>query len=429
MRPLAIIFSLLLVFQVANAETQINFWHAMTGDLQSALEALVNNFNASQKMYKVVPIGKGNYTEALNAGIAAYRGKKQPNLIQVFEVGTMTMMSSGAIIPIQDLLAEQKVKINWADYVQPVLSYYEDKNGKLMSMPFNSSSPIMYYNKDLFAKAGIKEVPKTWQDAYKASDAIVKSGAPCGMVVGWQPWILIENFSAIHNLPFASLENGYGGVNAELKFNTPAVVQNVEKLQSGIKNKSFVYEGRRSDPARNAFTNGRCGMYLDTSAQISAVKAGSKFLWGAAPLPYNAGTKPQNSIIGGATLWAFKGFTAKENKGVAEFIKFLGQTDSQIAWHKSTGYLPITLSAYKKLKKEGYYKENPEQEVAILQLTRTKPSVLSRGIRLGGFTQIREIVEEELEKVWAGTATSKAALDSAVERGNKVLQNFAKTVK
>lgn len=429
MRVFIFIISILFLVQTASAEIQINFWHAMNGDLQKSLEDLVAKYNSSQKTYKVVPVNKGNYTEAINAAIAAYRGNKQPHLIQVFEVGTMTMMSSGVIVPIQDLMAEQNYKINWSDYIQPVLSYYKDKDGKLMSMPFNSSSPIMYYNKDLFAKAGIKAPPKTWQDVYKIADATVKAGAACGLVVGWQQWILIENFAAIHNLPFATLDNGYAGSSPQLQFNNSAVVKNLETLQSGIKNKSFVYEGRRSDPSRNAFTNGRCAMYLDTSAQIAAVKAGAKFPWAAAALPYNEGTKPQNSIIGGATLWAFKGFKSEENKGVADFISYLGQNDAQIMWHKATGYLPITMSAYKKMKSEGYYKQNPEQEVAILQLTRTVPSSTSRGIRIGGFTQVREIMDEELEKIWAGTATAKAALDSAVERGNRVIQNFAKTVK
>ncbi len=423
------IFSLFFAI-VGNAEakTEITFWHAMSGDLDKALNDLVATYNKSQDKVMVKPVYKGNYTEALNAAIAAYRGSKQPNLVQVFEVGTQTMMNSGAILPVQDLLDQSGVKVDWKGFVAPVLSYYQDSKGKLMSMPFNSSSPIMYYNKDLMAKAGIKAPPKTWQELYKLSSMAVEKGAACGTVIGWQPWVLVENFSAIHDIPFATLGNGYDGINAELKFNSEAVVKNLEQLQTLTKSKAFVYEGRRSDPAQIAFSAGKCAFFMDSSGSISTMKAANKFAWGAAPMPYNEGVKPKNSIIGGATLWAFKGHSEEKNKATADFIRFLGQIPAQEQWHKSTGYLPITTAAYKKLKKEGYYKANPEQEVAVLQLTRTKTTVNSRGIRLGGFTQVREIMDEEMEKIWAGNSTAKDAMNNAVERGNRVLKQFTKTV-
>ncbi len=411
----------------AHAKTEISFWHAMSGPLEKSLIELVEKYNQSQDKFLVKPVFKGNYTEVLNAAIAAYRGNKQPHLVQVFEVGTQTMMSSQAILPVQDLMEQSKIKINWDDFVAPVLSYYKDKDGKLMSMPFNSSSPILFYNKDWMAKAGIKNPPRTWQELYRYSTQAVKAGAPCGTVVGWQQWVLIENFSAIHDIPFASRENGYGGTDAELTFNSPPVVKNIETLQGMTKDKSFVYEGRRSDPAEIAFTAGRCAFFMDSSGSISAVKAAKNLNWAAAPLPYNEGVKPKNSIIGGATLWAFKGHPAEENQATADFIRFLGQVPAQEQWHKATGYLPITKATYRKLKKDGYYKQNPEQEVAYLQLTRTQPSVNSRGIRLGGFTQIREIMDEELENIWAGKATAKDGLSTAVERGNRVLRQFAKS--
>lgn len=425
------VFFLVLVSLIfsseSNAKTEITFWHAMSGDLEKAVVDLVNKYNASQSKVEVKPIYKGNYTETLNAAIAAYRGSKQPNIVQVFEVGTQTMMTSQAIIPVQDLMEQNKIKMNWNDFVAPVLSYYKDKEGKLMSMPFNSSSPIMYFNKDLMKKVGIKNPPKTWQQLYQDSELAVKNGAACGTVIGWQPWVLIENFSAIHNLPFATMNNGYDGTAAELIFNSTEVEKNIEKLQSMTKSKAFVYEGRRSDPGQIAFSAGRCVFFMDSSGDISTLKAANKFAWGATAMPYNEGAKPKNSIIGGATLWVFKGRPEEENKATADFISYLGQTSAQELWHKSTGYLPITKTAYKKLKAEGYYKTNPEQEIALLQLTRTEPAPNSRGIRLGSFTQIREIVDEELEKVWAGQSTPKVALKSAVERGNRVLQQFAKS--
>jgi sn-glycerol 3-phosphate transport system substrate-binding protein len=413
----------------AEAKVEITFWHAMSGDLDKALTDLVAVYNKSQDKYEVKPIFKGNYTETLNAAIAAYRGGKQPSLVQVFEVGTQTMMSSQAIIPVQDLLAENGVKIDWSDFVAPILSYYKDKDGKLMSMPFNSSSPIMYYNKTLLQKAGIKGPPGTWQELYKFSEQAVKSGAACGTVIGWQAWVLLENFSAIHDLPFASLGNGYEGPDPELQFNSPAAIKNVETLQGLMKTKAFTYEGRRTDPSQISFSAGHCAFFLDSSGTISALKAANKFPWAAAPMPYNEGIKPKNSIIGGATLWVFKGHPPEENKGAADFIRFLGQVPAQEQWHKATGYLPITKATYRKLKKDGYYKKFPEQEIALLQLTRSQPNRNSRGIRIGGFPQVREIMEEELEKIWAGQSSAKAGLDNAAERGNRVIKQFASSVR
>ncbi|MGZ3705966.1 MAG: sn-glycerol-3-phosphate ABC transporter substrate-binding protein UgpB [Bdellovibrionota bacterium] len=426
MKKVLILIALMFTPAAAQAKTEITFWHAMSGDLDKALNELVSGYNKSQDKYEVKPVFKGNYTETLNAAIAAYRGGKQPNFVQVFEVGTQTMMSSGAIIPVQDLMSD--LKINWADFLPPVLSYYKDSKGKLMSMPFNSSSPILYYNKDILAKAGIKAPPKTWQELYKLSEQAVKSGAACGTVVGWQPWVLVENFLSRHDMPFATLNNGYDGLGAELKFNNPAVIKNLEALQAMTKTKAFAYEGRRSDPAQIAFSAGRCAFFMDSSGDISTLKASNKFAWAAAPLPYLEGTKkPRNSIIGGATLWVFKGHPEEENKGVADFLRYLGQVPAQEQWHKATGYLPITKAAYQKLKKDGYYKANPEQEVAVLQLTRGTPGPNNRGIRLGGFTQVREIMDEEMEKIWAGSSTATDAMNSAVERGNRVLRQFEKS--
>ena len=419
---------LLLYPSFSRAEkTEIEFWHAFNGDLEEKLSQLVKQFNDANKDYKVKLVGKGNYTETLNAAIAAYRGGKQPHLLQVFEVGTQTMMSSEVIYPVQDLMKDTGHAVNWDDFLKPVLSYYQDKNGKLASMPFNSSSPIFYYNLDLMEKAKIKNPPKTWQQYFRDSEALVKAGVPCGGAIGWQPWILVENFCAIHDLPFASRENGTLGVDTELQFDHPAVRTNLEALQKLLPSHAFVYEGRRSDPLV-AFTNGRCAYYMDSSGNITTFQQAAKFPWAAAPMPYNEDTKkPQNSIIGGASIWVFRGHKPEHYKAAGAFFAFLSQPDTQIWWHKATGYLPITQTAYQKLKKEGYYKKEPAQEVAVLQLLRAKPNANSRGIRLGYFMQIREIMDEEMEKIWSGKSSAETALHSAVERGNKVLRHYQRT--
>jgi sn-glycerol 3-phosphate transport system substrate-binding protein len=430
MKKFFCVLTLMLSFSfipTVQATTEIYWWHSMEGELGKSLEALVSKYNNSQTTYKIIPTYRGNYTESLNASIAAFRARKQPHIIQVFEVGTQTMMNSGTIYPIQDLLNDNKVAVNWDDFLPPIVSYYRDSKGKLLSMPFNSSTPIMFYNLDMFKKAGIKNPPATWQELREDSKKLIKSGAKCGTVIGWQQWILLENFSAIHNMPFASNENGFGSISPKLLYNTPAVVKNIQMLKDMMPDNSFRYEGRRSDPAKKVFLAGLCGIYMDSSSSIGGIKKVANFKWSAAPLPYNEGTtKPLNGMIGGATLWVFKGHRPAEYKGIAEFIAFLAKSENQIWWHKETGYLPITKTAYEELKKENYFQKEPFQEVAIKQLLRGTPTINSRGLRLGNYTQIRDVMDEELEKIWSGKSTPEEGIKNSVERGNRLLEQYAR---
>ncbi len=414
----------------------INWWHAMRSARGKVVDTMIEKFNASQSEYVVVGTNKGDYDEVMNAGVAAFRAKKQPHILQVFEVGTQTMMQSGAIYPVHKLMADAGYDIDWSNYLQAVLSYYMDADGNLMSMPFNSSTPIMYYNVTMFEKAGIpplsKTEPITWDELGEITKKLVESGiAPAGMVSAWQSWIQIENYSAIHNIPFASKDNGYAGLDCKLLINNPKVISHIEMLKQWGADKRFMYGGQKYQGPKSEFIAQNAAIYMDSVSGIAKLKeAIQDFKWDAAPLPVEAWMKkPQNSIIGGASLWVLKGHSKKEYEGVAAFLKFLAGNEMQMYWHKETGYFPITLNAYDELKKEGYYKENPLQTVGIDQLNRAIPTKISRGLRLGYFVQIRNIINEELELVWNGTKTPKQALDSAVERGNIQLQTFAKTYK
>ena len=413
---------------------EIQWWHAMRGARGETLKKIVNAFNASQKDYVVVETNKGNYDETVNAGVAAYRAKKQPHILQSFEVGTLTMMLSGAIYPVYKLMADQGYKVDWSGYLQPVLSYYVDKNNNLLSMPFNSSTPVMYYNKDMFEKAGIpspsKTEPLTWDQMGDITAKLVASGAKKGMVTSWQSWIQVENYSAIHNLPFASRANGYEGLDCELKINNQQVVHHLARLKSWMADHRFSYEGQKYQGPQAAFLGQEAAIMMESISGIGNVKKNAKFNWDLAPLPVEASMKnPQNSIIGGASLWVMKGHPKKDYKGVAAFLDFLSQPDMQKLWHKETGYLPITKKAYESLKAEGYFKDNPYQEVGIHQMTRRDPTKNSRGLRLGYFIQIRNIINEEMELIWNGNKTAQQAMDAAVSRSNEKLREFERTYK
>ncbi len=412
----------------------INWWHAMRSARGKVVDTMIKKFNESQSEYVVVGTNKGNYDEVMNAGVAAFRAKKQPHILQVFEVGTQTMMQSGAIYPVYKLMADNGYKIDWSNYLQAVLSYYMDADGNLMSMPFNSSTPIMYYNVSMFEKAGIKPLSKTeaitWDQLGDITKKIVDAGiAPAGMVTAWQSWVQIENYSAIHNVAFATKANGYEGLDCELAINNPLVVSHIERLKKWADDKRFMYGGQKYQGPKAEFIAQHVAVYMDSVSGIAKLKKAVKdFKWDAAPLPVEASMKkPQNSIIGGASLWVLNGHTKKEYEGVAAFLKFLSGNEMQSYWHKQTGYFPITLNAYNDLKAKGYYKENPLQTVGIDQLNRAKPTKISRGLRLGYFVQIRNIINEELELVWSGKKSPKEALDNAVARSNVQLRTFEKT--
>ena len=408
---------------------EIQFWHAQRPPRENTLNKIVEAYNKSQTKYQVVASFKGSYDETLNAGIAAFRSKKQPHILQVYEVGTQTMMLSNAIYPVFNLMKDTGHNIDWKSYLQPVLSYYVSSNGELQSMPFNSSTPIMYYNKDLFKKAGLTGPPRTWDEMGEYTKKLIASGTEYGMTSAWQTWVMIENYSAIQNIPLATKSNGFDGLDTELTINNPMVVKHIERLKSWMDDKRFVYEEREYKGPEAAFISGKCAILMDSIGAIGAVKS-AKFDWGAAPLPVEASMKePQNSIIGGASLWVLKGLPQEEYQGVADFLAFQASEEMQIIWHKETGYLPITMQAYNKLKADGFYQQEPLQEVGILQLTRKDPTANSRGIRLGSFSQIRDIMNEELEMLWQGKKTAKQALDEAVSRGNDILRQFEKRSK
>lgn len=413
---------------------EINWWHAMRGARGETVQKIVDGFNNSQSEYKVIPTYKGEYDEVVNAGIAAIRAGKQPHILQSFEVGTQTMMLSGAIYPVYELMADKGYKIDWSRYLQPVLSYYMNADGNLMSMPFNSSTPVMYYNVDLFKKAGIpmlsKDKPITWDEMGEITGKLVKSGVEGGMVTAWQSWTQVENYSAIQDIPFASKANGYEGLDTELLINNDKVINHIARLKSWMADKRFYYGGQKYQGPKSEFIAQNAGIYIDSISAIAKLQSAAKFNWDVAPLPVESWNKaPQNSIIGGASLWVFKGLPEKDYAGVAAFMNYLAGNEPQIIWHKETGYFPITLGAYEQLKDEGYYKEFPYQEVGIKQLTRRNPDKNSRGLRLGYFIQIRNIINEELELVWNDSKTPKEAMDSAVARSNVKLREFERTYK
>ncbi|MBD3662411.1 sn-glycerol-3-phosphate ABC transporter substrate-binding protein UgpB [Sulfitobacter aestuariivivens] len=412
----------------AYAETEVQFWHAFTGRLGELVAAQVEDFNASQDDYVVVQSHKGNYSETLNAGIAAFRAGEQPHILMVFEVGTATMMSAtGATKPVFEVMAESGATFDPDAYIGSVKGYYTSTDGEMLSLPFNSSTPVLWVNRDAFEAAGVDPDTdlSTWQKVGETLDALKAGGEDCPLVTAWQSWIHLENFSAYHDVPFASKDNGFAGTDTELMLNGEAQVAHLTAMGQWAQDGKFIYTGRRNEGGAN-FRSGECALFTESSAGYAGIKAEAQFDFDVRPLPYweGVGNSPQNTIIGGASLWVLEGHEAEEYKGVGEFLAYLSSSDVQAQWHQDTGYLPITSEAGDATRAAGFYDENPGTDIAVIQMTAKEPTANSKGLRLGSFDQIRGIIDEELEAIWAGDKSAQEAMDSAKERGDALLRRF-----
>jgi len=424
---LAVLAGAALLSATARAQTEIQWWHSMQGALNDKVNELANGFNASQKEYKVVAIFKGQYPESMTAAIAAFRAGNAPHILQVFEVGTATMMGAkGAIKPVYQMMKEAGEPFDAKNYLPAVAGYYTDSKGNMLSLPFNSSTPVFYVNKDAFRKAGLDgTAPKTWKEFAAVAGKLKAAGQQCVYSTGWPAWVHVENFSAWHNLPIGTRENGIAGADTEFKINSPQHVRHVEMLADFAKKGLFTYSGRKNE-AEARFFSGECAMLTSSSGAQANIRRNAKFDFSVNFLPYHDDIKgaPQNSIIGGASLWVMTGKKPAEYKGVTKFFSYLSSTSVQVDWHKSTGYVPITNAAYEVTKKDGYYEKVPGADIAVRQLANKAPTPNSKGLRFGNYVQGREVIEEEMEGVFAGKKDAKTAMEAAARRGNEILRKF-----
>lgn len=412
----------------AVAQTEIDFWHAFTGRLGDLVAEQVTTFNSSQSDYVVTASHKGNYSETLNAGIAAFRAGEQPDILMVFEVGTATMMAAkGAIKPVYETMADAGADFDADSYIGSVKGYYTSNDGQMLSLPFNSSTPVLWVNRDALSAAGIDPDTdmSTWQNVGAVLDSLKAAGHSCPLTTAWQSWIHLENLSAYHDVPFATKDNGFGGLDTELAFNGPLQVAHIQAMGDWAKDGKFIYKGRRNEGGAD-FRAGTCALFTESSAGYAGIKSEATFAFDVRPLPYWDGVDgaPLNTIIGGASLWVMAGQSDEEYKAVAAFLNFLSSPEIQAKWHQDTGYLPITQAAADLTKTQGFYEANPGTDIAVVQMTANAPTGNSKGLRLGSFDQIRGIIDEELEAVWTGDKDAQAALDTAVQRGNELLRRF-----
>jgi sn-glycerol 3-phosphate transport system substrate-binding protein len=422
------------VARAQNRKIEVTFWHGLTQPLGGILESVVAGFNASQNNFQVNATFKGAYPDTMVAAIAAFRAGNAPHIVQMFEVGTATMMAArGAIMPVHQLSADTGVAIDPANYVAGVRGYYSSSDGKLMSMPFNSSTTILYYNKEAFRKAGLNpdQPPATWRALREAAAKIkAANAAPTPYATGWPTWVHHENFSAIHNVPLATKANGMDGLDTELRINSPLHIRHAQMLMDMQKDGTFKYGGRDS-MGEGVFASGEAAIMTTSSgfrARAQREVPGGAANVGFGYLPYHddAVQSPLNSIIGGASLWVMTGpnRSKDEYRAIAEYFKYISQPEIDSKWSMDTGYVPITLAGAQRLRESGFWTQNPGTDIPTLQLNRGTATENSRGLRLGNMPQIRVIIQEELERALQGQQTAEQAMNATVTRGNQVLREF-----
>ncbi len=419
-----------------SARTKATFWHAMSGALGDQLNNLVAQFNASQPGAEIVPIFKGTYPETLTAAIAAWRAGQAPHLVQMFEVGTGSMLAAGpAVKQLWQLLQETGVTLDPDAYIPAVRGYYSLPDGRLASAPFNSSTSVLWINADAFDKAGLDPArpPATWPDLIRAAQTLQsKAAAPIPCTSAWFTWIQLEQFAAMHDLSYATRSNGFEGLDTQLQINTPPFVAQLTRLLDLSKDGLFKYTGRDSAP-EPLFTAGQAAIFFTSSGYRGQLAKDAKFKWREAFLPYDPDLvkQPINSIIGGASLWTMTApnRTPDEYKAVAQFLKFIAEPAQAAHWSQATGYVPVTNTGFKTMQADHFFDANPGADIPIEQLQRGTVTANSKGFRLGRMAELRTIQYEEIEKAFQGQQTAQQALDNAVTRGDKVLRDFERANK
>jgi len=417
-----------MVATPALAQTEIVWWHAMGGQLGETVNAIAEKFNASQSDYHITPVYKGGYEDTLTATIAAFRAGEQPNIAQVFDAGAATIIGArGAVIPAEDLIKEAGIEFNAGDYIDGVRYFYADSSGKMIGMPFNSSTPILYYNIEALKKAGV-EPPKTWEEFEQIAPKIVDAGY-IPLSQSHTPWIWTENFHSRHNIQFATNNNGFDGAKGtKILVNNDAIKMHFRKVKEWLDKGWYAYYGAGWGDNQAPFENGKVAMWLGSSGSFGGLLKSADFPFSATYLPYweSVNPNPVATFIGGAALFALSGKPAEENRATAEFFKFLSSPEIQLFWHESTGYVPITKAAYKLAQDQGYYKEVPQAEIGIKQLSLASAE-WNKGYRLGFYVQIRDVMTREYGRIFAGETDVDTAFAIIEEEGNKLLDRFAKT--
>ena len=410
----------------AQDQIEIKFWHAMSGSRAEVVQALVDGFNEANPDVNLVAEFTGSYAETLTKALTAASAGEAPHIVQVYEVGTRTMLDSGVIVPVMEVSAGQ---LDQSIFVEPILNYYAI-DGELRCMPFNSSTAMLYYNKDMFEAAGLdpEKPPTTFSELYEMGKQIVDAGvAPHAISFGWPAWILEQMF-AMHDQFLANNNNGRDDLATEVYFNSEFGVKVLSEWQKWA-NDGVMFYGGRTYSANDPFIAGEFAMLAQSTSSLGGIQKKVDFNLGTAFLPVLDGyERAGNNVVGGGCLWTMAGKSEEEYDAVWRFFQYLSETEQAITWHKGTGYFPATKAAVEALEAEGWFEENPNFRTAFDQILAGNDTPAARGALLGDFVIIRDIVGSAIEDALVNGVDPKEALDAATEESNQVLEDYASLV-
>lgn len=415
-----------MTFAGAAHGADIEFWYSNTGPVEVAILAECDAFNATQAEHKVSCIGQGSYEVAMQKAIAAYRSGITPLLIQFVAEGSLDIILSDAVMPVQDVLPD----VDWANYVPATRSYYETSKGEMYAQPWNASTLLFYTNKTQLAEAGVTETPTTWEEVVEAARKLKAAGHACPYVTNAEPWSTFEQFSARHGLPIASNHNGYGGLDAEYLFNTTFFAQHLQNLVDWRKEELVkIPADIQAENYAQAFASGECAMMENSSGAYASAIAGleGKGEVTLSLAPMYEGYERHNTFVGGAAIYIMKGHDDAEVEAGKAFLNFLRSPEQQLNFAAATGYVPVTKDALDTVVNmaDGSTKF-PTAAIGVESMS-APGTEDTRGIRLGFYLQFRQMWIEEVQKAFADEKTAQVALDDAKARGDELLRRFEQT--
>ena len=423
---ITLLVSMMLV-SFSFAEVTVKFWHAMGGDRIELLAGMAEEFNKTHEGITVEAQYIGSYNDTLNKAIAAFKAGDAPHVFQLYEVGTRSMIDGGMIVPVGDMA--EKENFDWSDYIESVLSYYS-VDGKLYSMPFNSSTPILFYNKTLFEKAGLDPniPPDTWNQVREMGKKVMDAGASeYGIAWNLHSWYF-EEWHCVQGVDIANNGNGREKPATEVLI-TGEPSKKIMKWWTDLEKDKILLRLMTPDWSlhRKAFTSGQAAMMISSTSDVTQMtKVFTEKGWelGTGFLPRPDDVERAGVAIGGGTLWMTAGHPQEELDAAWTFLKWMSEPAQQVTWHKGTGYFAIRKEAIEMLDKEGWFKEYPNYKIAFDQLLQTKASTATQGALMGIFPSFRNAIQTAVQKVYEGKATIDEALAEAAATANKELEQY-----
>ena len=400
--------------------TTIGFWHSMGGVNGEALTYLIDKFN-NENEYGITVNAEyqGEYDDAINKLKSAQIGNMGADLVQIYDLGTRFMIDSGWVVPMQDLI--DAAGFDTSDLEPNVLAYYTVDN-KLYSMPFNSSTPILYYNKDMFEKAGIEEIPTSLEGILNISDQLMsQGGAGEAISIGIYGWF-VEQWLCKQGLNFADKGNGREAAATAVEFDSNGGMLNI------LNEWNKLYEAGASPNVGSDggvdFTAGKAAMTLGSTASLKQYleDVNGSFEIGTAYYPSVTDGNEGGVSIGGASLWALNNEDEVKEAAVWKFVEFLVSPESQAYWNSQTGYFPVNTKA----QDEDVFKENiakyPQFQTALDQLHDSAPQYA--GALLSVFPEARQIVQQQIENMLNGQATPEEAAAEMASQINSSIEEY-----